>query len=184
MLLQATLAAPPPVLQSMMAGVYAAYPSDRGGLPPIFQHSGHGLRSVWQCRLNADVLLSVQRPVWLIRLANFFVVVHLAASYQVRHICSCLHSKRCTRCSNGQYCIAHITHSMQDVSESEQSLLAGMLQQSHAVHHAALVSPIVRRRTGHACWKVAPDVLPCPGLEQGKRPTNACHAIGVQPPRI
>lgn len=180
MLLQATLAAPPPVLQSMMAGVYAAY------LVTVAAYFGVAVTgyAAFGNVVNADVLLSVQRPVWLIRLANLFVVVHLAASYQVRHICSCLHSKRCTRCSNGQYCIAHITHSMQDVSESEQSLLAGMLQQSHAVHHAALVSPIVRRRTGHACWKVAPDVLPCPGLEQGKRPTNACHAIGVQPPRI
>ena len=33
--------------------------------------------------VNADVLLSVSRPAGLIAVANFMVVIHIAASYQV-----------------------------------------------------------------------------------------------------
>lgn len=77
---QATLAAPPPVLQSMMAGVYAAY------TVTVAAYFGVAIAgyAAFGNAVNADVLLSVQRPAWLVRLANFFVVMHLAASYQVR----------------------------------------------------------------------------------------------------
>ena len=89
---QATLAAPPPVLQSMMAGVYAAY------LVTVAAYFGVAITgyAAFGNAVNADVLLSVHRPVWLIRLANLFVVVHLAASYQVRHICLYLQETRRT----------------------------------------------------------------------------------------
>jgi hypothetical protein len=33
--------------------------------------------------VSPDVLLSVRKPAWLISIANFMVVIHLAASYQV-----------------------------------------------------------------------------------------------------
>lgn len=80
---QATLAAPPPVLQSMMAGVYAAY------LVTVAAYFGVAVTgyAAFGNAVNPDVLLSVQRPTWLVRSANFFVVVHLAASYQVQHTC-------------------------------------------------------------------------------------------------
>ena len=34
--------------------------------------------------INPDILLSIQNPQWLIKLANLMVVVHVAASFQVR----------------------------------------------------------------------------------------------------
>ena len=79
---QATLAAPPPVLQSMMTGVYDAY------LVTVAAYFGVAISgyAAFGNAVNADVLLSVQHPARLVRLANFFVVVHLAASCQARHL--------------------------------------------------------------------------------------------------
>ncbi len=37
-------------------------------------------------QVNADVLLSVSRPAGLIAVANFMVVIHIAASYQVKSL--------------------------------------------------------------------------------------------------
>ena len=36
--------------------------------------------------VSPDILLSVRKPAWLISLANFMVVIHLAASFQVSSI--------------------------------------------------------------------------------------------------
>ena len=33
--------------------------------------------------INPDILLSIQNPQWLIKIANLMVVVHVAASFQV-----------------------------------------------------------------------------------------------------
>ncbi len=64
----------------MMAGVYAAY------VVVVLAYFGVAVTgyAAFGNAVNADVLLSVQHPAWLISTANFFVVIHLAASYQVR----------------------------------------------------------------------------------------------------
>ena len=63
----------------MMAGVYAAY------VVVVLAYFGVAVTgyAAFGDAVNADVLLSVQHPAWLISAANSFVVVHLAASYQV-----------------------------------------------------------------------------------------------------
>ncbi|KAK9815636.1 hypothetical protein WJX72_007252 [[Myrmecia] bisecta] len=77
--IQATLAAPPKVAHSMMKGVYAAYVVVCLAYFPVaiagFAAFGNAV--------YPDVLLSVENPSWLISLANFMVVIHIAASYQV-----------------------------------------------------------------------------------------------------
>lgn len=77
---QATLAVPPPAVESMMKGIYFAYVIVTLAYFPVAT-AGY---AAYGNEVNADVLLSVSRPAGLIAVANFMVVIHIAASYQVR----------------------------------------------------------------------------------------------------
>ena len=76
---QATMQTPPSALASMMRGLLAAYSVV---LIAYFPVAGAGYAAFGN-GVSPDVLLSVAEPAWLISAANFMVVVHLAASYQV-----------------------------------------------------------------------------------------------------
>ena len=78
---QATLAVPPPAVVSMMKGIYFAYVIVTLAYFPVAT-AGY---AAYGNQVNADVLLSVSRPAGLIAAANFMVVIHIAASYQVAH---------------------------------------------------------------------------------------------------
>ena len=73
------MARPPSALVSMMRGLFAAYSVVLIAYFPVasagYAAFGNGV--------SPDVLLSASKPAWLISVANFMVVVHLAASYQV-----------------------------------------------------------------------------------------------------
>ncbi len=79
LLVQATLAVPPPAVESMMKGIYFAYVVVTLAYFPVAT-AGY---AAYGNDVNADVLLSVSRPAGLIAVANFMVVIHIAASYQV-----------------------------------------------------------------------------------------------------
>ena len=81
MVVQATLAVPPPAVESMMKGIYFAYVIVTLAYFPVAT-AGY---AAFGNQVNADVLLSVSRPTGLIAVANFMVVIHIAASYQVTH---------------------------------------------------------------------------------------------------
>ena len=83
---QATLAIPPPAVESMMKSVYVAFAVVTLAYFPV-ACAGY---AAFGSQVNADVLLSVSRPTALIAIANLMVVVHIAASYQV-----CLPSALC-----------------------------------------------------------------------------------------
>ena len=76
---QATMQTPPSALVSMMRGLIAAY---LVVLVAYFPTASAGYAAFGNT-VSPDVLLSVSKPAWLIRAANFMVVVHLAASFQV-----------------------------------------------------------------------------------------------------
>lgn len=63
----------------MMNGIYLAY-----GLiiAAYFGVSIAGFGAFGNT-INPDVLLSISKPDWLIKIANLMVVVHVAASFQV-----------------------------------------------------------------------------------------------------
>ena len=71
---------PPSPLLSMMRGLCSAYGVVLIAYFPVASAGYAAFGNV----VSPDVLLSVRRPEWLISLANFMVVVHLAASFQVR----------------------------------------------------------------------------------------------------
>ena len=70
---------PPSPLLSMMRGLCSAYGVVLIAYFPVASAGYAAFGNV----VSPDVLLSVRRPEWLISLANFMVVVHLAASFQV-----------------------------------------------------------------------------------------------------
>ena len=80
LLRQATMQTPPSALTSMMRGLLAAYSVVMVAYFPV---AGAGYAAFGNT-VSPDVLLSVSDPAWLVRAANFMVVVHLAASYQAR----------------------------------------------------------------------------------------------------
>ena len=80
--MQATLAVPPPAVESMMKGVYVAFAVVTLAYFPV-ACAGY---AAFGNEVNADVLLSVSNPPALIAIANFMVVVHIGASYQVGSI--------------------------------------------------------------------------------------------------
>lgn len=63
----------------MMKGIYFAYVIVTVAYFPVAT-AGY---AAFGNQVNADVLLSVSRPAGLIAVANFMVVIHIAASYQV-----------------------------------------------------------------------------------------------------
>lgn len=65
----------------MMKGIYFAYVIVTLAYFPVAT-AGY---AAYGNQVNADVLLSVSRPAGLIAVANFMVVIHIAASYQVNH---------------------------------------------------------------------------------------------------
>lgn len=70
---------PPSALTSMMRGLFAAYTVVVIAYFPVASAGYAAFGNL----VSPDVLLSVRKPEWLISAANFMVVVHLAASYQV-----------------------------------------------------------------------------------------------------
>ncbi|BDA43177.1 Lysine histidine transporter-like 1 [Coccomyxa sp. Obi] len=76
---QATMQTPPSALVSMMRGLAAAYTVVVVAYFPVASAGYAAFGNL----VSPDVLLSVRKPAWLISLANFMVVIHLAASYQV-----------------------------------------------------------------------------------------------------
>ena len=70
---------PPSALVSMMRGLAAAYTVVVVAYFPVASAGYAAFGNL----VSPDVLLSVRKPAWLISLANFMVVIHLAASYQV-----------------------------------------------------------------------------------------------------
>lgn len=76
------MAVPPPAVESMMKSVYFAYVVVTLAYFPVAT-AGY---AAYGNDVNADVLLSVSRPPALIAVANFMVVIHIAASFQVRDI--------------------------------------------------------------------------------------------------
>ena len=78
--MQATMQTPPSPLLSMMRGLCAAYGVVLVAYFPVASAGYAAFGNV----VSPDVLLSVRNPAWLISLANFMVVVHLAAAFQVR----------------------------------------------------------------------------------------------------
>lgn len=83
MFLQATLKTPPPAAESMMKGIYVAYAVVNVAYFCV-ACSGY---AAFGNTVNADVLLSISQPPGLIIAANFMVVIHIAASYQVLSCC-------------------------------------------------------------------------------------------------
>jgi hypothetical protein len=79
--MQATMKTPPTALVSMMRGLFAAYCVV---LVAYFPVASAGYAAFGNA-VSPDVLLSVRKPAWLISTANFMVVIHLAASFQVIH---------------------------------------------------------------------------------------------------
>lgn len=71
---------PPSALKSMMRGLGAAYTVVVIAYFPVASAGYAAFGNV----VSPDVLLSVRKPAWLISIANFMVVIHLAASYQVQ----------------------------------------------------------------------------------------------------
>ena len=63
----------------MMKGIYFAYVIVTLAYFPVAT-AGY---AAYGNQVNADVLLSVSKPAGLIAVANFMVVIHIAASYQV-----------------------------------------------------------------------------------------------------
>lgn len=78
--MQATMQTPPSPLSSMMRGLCAAYGVVLVAYFPVASAGYAAFGNV----VSPDVLLSVRNPAWLISIANFMVVVHLAAAFQVR----------------------------------------------------------------------------------------------------
>lgn len=78
--LQATLAKPPSPYVGMMKGIYLAY------VIIVFAYFGVSIAgfAAYGNTTNPDILLSISEPQWLIKIANLMVVVHVAASFQVR----------------------------------------------------------------------------------------------------
>ena len=93
MLVQATLAVPPPAVVSMMKGIYFAYVIVTLAYFPVAT-AGY---AAYGNQVNADVLLSVSQPAGLIAAANFMVVIHIAASYQVDHCTQTSPRSICTK---------------------------------------------------------------------------------------
>ena len=79
---------PPSALVSMMRGLVAAYSVVLIAYFPV----GSAGYAAFGNTVSPDVLLSVSEPAWLVRAANFMVVVHLAASYQVERAAGLLHN--------------------------------------------------------------------------------------------
>ena len=77
---QATLHPPPSVKTTMMRGIYLAYVVILVAYFPVAICGYLAFGS----SVDPDVLLSVGRPAWLTRAANFMVVIHVGASWQVR----------------------------------------------------------------------------------------------------
>jgi hypothetical protein len=77
--IQATLASPPPTFRSMMYGVGASYVIV---VSAYFSVAIAGY-AAFGGAVAADVLLSVHRPLVLVDIANFMVVLHVAAGYQI-----------------------------------------------------------------------------------------------------
>ncbi|KAK9831112.1 hypothetical protein WJX74_003668 [Apatococcus lobatus] len=77
--IQATLRSPPSTLRPMMFGLFTAYAVIIVAYFPVacagYARFGNSV--------NPDVLLSVQRPAWLIKAANLMVCIHIGAAYQV-----------------------------------------------------------------------------------------------------
>ncbi len=72
--------APPSPLVSMMRGLFSAYAVVLVAYFPVASAGYAAFGNV----VSPDVLLSVRNPPWLISVANFMVVIHLAASFQVQ----------------------------------------------------------------------------------------------------
>ena len=70
---------PPAPLTSMMRGLCSAYMVVLVAYFPVASAGYAAFGNV----VSPDVLLSVRNPSWLISVANFMVVIHLAASFQV-----------------------------------------------------------------------------------------------------
>ena len=77
---QATLHPPPSVKTTMMRGIYLAYMVILVAYFPVAICGYLAFGS----SVDPDVLLSVGKPAWLTRAANFMVVIHVGASWQVR----------------------------------------------------------------------------------------------------
>ena len=76
---QATLTTPPAPVVSMMRGLLFAYAVIVCAYFPV-AISGY---AAFGSGVDADVLLSIAEPRWLIRIANVMVTVHVGASWQV-----------------------------------------------------------------------------------------------------
>ena len=76
---QATLHPPPSPKTTMMRGIYMAYVVILIAYFPVAICGYLAFGS----SVDPDVLLSVGKPAWLTRAANFMVVVHVGASWQV-----------------------------------------------------------------------------------------------------
>ena len=63
-----------------MKGIYAAY------ILIVVAYFGVSIAgfAAFGNSINPDILLSISKPQWLIKAANLMVVVHVAASFQVR----------------------------------------------------------------------------------------------------
>lgn len=77
--IQATLASPPPTPPTMMAGVSSSY---LVVISTYFSVAVAGY-AAFGGYVEPDVLLSVSKPLALVDAANFMVVLHVAAGYQI-----------------------------------------------------------------------------------------------------
>ena len=84
-LVQATLHPPPSVQTIMMRGIYMAYGVILIAYFPV-AITGY---LAFGNTVDPDVLLSVGKPAWLTRAANFMVVIHVGASWQVQPLRPC-----------------------------------------------------------------------------------------------
>lgn len=77
--IQATLHRPPSTAYSMMKGIMASY------VVVILTYFSVAISgyAAFGSSVDADVLLSIEDPGWLISIANIMVVLHVAAGYQV-----------------------------------------------------------------------------------------------------
>lgn len=89
----------------MMKGIYFAYVIVTLAYFPVAT-AGY---AAFGNQVNADVLLSVSRPAGLIEVANFMVVIHIAASYQVHPLLHSLSSIDMKDASSNENCTCHVT---------------------------------------------------------------------------
>lgn len=96
--MQATLATPPAPVVSMMRGILMAYAVIVCAYFPV----GIAGYAAFGNAVDADVLLTVSNPQWLIRIANLMVVVHVGASWQVRSTCQNVAAGQGLLCISGK----------------------------------------------------------------------------------